>query len=822
MNTKIEDHKKQAISSLKGAQRLPSNPLLNNFYLRPMIVSGEVNIEAIPKELRKVEHWVAWKKGNPKPNGKRPKIPMNPNTGESASPSDPQTWGPFEKTCKFYIKNKKRGCAGIGFVFNDSDPYWGMDLDHCRNKKTGELSKLARDVLSQFDTYAEISPSGTGIKLIGKGKLPGKGIHTDKVELYDCKRFFTITGWCLGGHHIAIKDKSSEIADFYNSLSPPQKEEPKKTQAIVSSFLTDNEVIAKATNAANGDKFTSLMEGDSGGYNNDNSAADQALISMLSYRTGGNVEQIDRIFRRSKLFRPKWDEKHHSDGSTYGQMTIRKAMEFCQNYYQPVQVTSAEIIKALDDVEQGDANLFIKTHQNRFCFDHSAQQWYLWEGNYWIEDLTNQALASVMDVVDIYQRERDRLFKQQFELPDSGTTSRKDFNTDLIKRIEERIAKLKSQHKREHILKLASAGRKSLGITGNEWDSKPWLLACSNGVLSLKGEEVTFRAGLPSDYIKTFASVEWQGVDTKAPLWKAALKEIFEDDRKLINHVRKLLGYALSGSAQEHIFIIFAGIGRNGKSTIIEVMKHVLGALSDPIPSETLLTQTHSSSGAAPRADLMKLRGLRLAWASESNEERRFNAGLIKQLTGGDTITARGPFGKKMISFRPMHTIFFLTNHVPHIAVDEYAFWQRIHLIPFNVSFVAFPKESHERKVDKELAEKLKTEASGILAWLVRGCLRWQKHGLKQPKTIQNAIGDYRHEEDIIGRFLEECFDRRSESRIGATKAYDAYKQWCDDNDTECWSQTKFGKEMGKRFKRQLSNGNYYLGLHLKKKKKYI
>jgi len=207
------------------------------------------------------------------------------------------------------------------------------------------------------------------------------------------------------------------------------------------------------------------------------------------------------------------------------------------------------------------------------------------------------------------------------------------------------------------------------------------------------------------------------------------LKEIYQNDRKLIRHIQRLFGYSLTGSLREHIFIIFNGIGRNGKGTIVETVRFVLGPLAVPIPVETLLCQSLSSSGGSPRADIMKLRGTRVSWASESEEGKRFNTGQLKLLTGGDTITARAPYGKRMVEFQPTHTIFFLTNHMPHISVDDYAFWQRIHLIPFSMSFVPTPTEDYERKSDKELLEKLKAEAPGILAWLVRGCLSWQKKG---------------------------------------------------------------------------------------------
>jgi len=132
----------------------------------------------------------------------------------------------------------------------------------------------------------------------------------------------------------------------------------------------------------------------------------------------------------------------------------------------------------------------------------------------------------------------------------------------------------------------------------------------------------------------------------------------------------------------------------------------------------------------------MALKGKRIVWASETGEGRHLNIGKVKWLTGEDTITARAPFAKRQITFSPTHTLFLLTNHKPHITADDYAIWQRVHLVPFNLSFIDEPKTEYERKRDPDLSKKLKEEASGILAWLVRGCLSWRIEGLNPPRIV--------------------------------------------------------------------------------------
>jgi putative DNA primase/helicase len=160
------------------------------------------NKKKIPKELRKRNQWVAWKFGKMKANGKRPKIPFNPATGRSAKTNDPATWGSFSEARQ---RCENDNLNGIGFVFTKGDPYCGIDLDNCRNPKTGKLNKFARTIVRSLKDYAEVSPSGKGVKIITKGKLPGKGINMRRIEMYDNNRYFTITGRVLKRSDYDIK-----------------------------------------------------------------------------------------------------------------------------------------------------------------------------------------------------------------------------------------------------------------------------------------------------------------------------------------------------------------------------------------------------------------------------------------------------------------------------------------------------------------------------------------------------------------------------------------------------------------------------------------
>ena len=171
-----------------------------------------------------------------------------------------------------------------------------------------------------------------------------------------------------------------------------------------------------------------------------------------------------------------------------------------------------------------------------------------------------------------------------------------------------------------------------------------------------------------------------------------------------------------------------------------------------------------------------------------------------------------------MIEFSPTHTLFLLTNHKPQIQDNDYAFWNRVVMIPFTISFVDEPTQPFERKRDRQLMSKLLEEKSGILAWMVRGCLSWKQEGLNPPEIVKAATQEYEHEEDIIGRFIEECCIKKDDGVISADSLFQTYKNWCEENNFEAVSQTSFGRKMTSYARKSSKNGRrFYSGLILNK-----
>ena len=322
------------------------------------------------------------------------------------------------------------------------------------------------------------------------------------------------------------------------------------------------------------------------------------------------------------------------------------------------------------------------------------------------------------------------------------------------------------------------------------------------------------------DYIKTFAPTPWLGLDAPAHLWVRFLQEIFDGDEQLVGYIQRLLGYAITGRTTELIFPIFHGPhGRNGKGTLLETVRHVLGELATPIEAEMLLVQNHHRQSGAPTSDIMALRGRRLVWASETGDGRHLDAGKGKWFTGGDTMTGRAPYGKRQVNFPPKHKVILLTNHKPHAPANDDALWARLHLIPFTLSFVDNPTKPNERQRNPSLPEDLKREAPGILAWLVRGCLEWQKEGLNPPQTVLTATEDYRTDEDLIGNFLSERCTFEKNAEVPAGKLYEAYQKWCAEMGHRPMSGTKFGLDLKERIDSYSDRrGTFYIGLKLRER----
>lgn len=289
--------------------------------------------EMFPRELTSLNQWICWRLEPCPDGGKDKKVPYSPNTGKKAATNKPMQWANFKNALAAI---QQYNYSGLGFVFTKNDNLVGVDIDHCRNDDTGELSEAATSILERYPTYTEISPSGTGLHLLYKGTMPQGGNKNSKsgVEMYEHGRYFTMSGNCIENMPTDIAEDKGALdwihKSFISTKGKPKNNRSKNRTPVT---LSDEQIIAKAGASSYGDEFKRLWSGNWQDDFSSQSEADLSLCSKLAFWSGNNKEQIDRLFRISGLFREKWDTVHHSDGSTYGEETLKRAIENTTDTY---------------------------------------------------------------------------------------------------------------------------------------------------------------------------------------------------------------------------------------------------------------------------------------------------------------------------------------------------------------------------------------------------------------------------------------------------------------------------------------------------------
>jgi len=311
---------------------------------------------------------------------------------------------------------------------------------------------------------------------------------------------------------------------------------------------------------------------------------------------------------------------------------------------------------------------------------------------------------------------------------------------------------------------MLSQARPYLAVGMEELDRDPWLVNCQNGTLDLRTG--TLKDHNPSDRITKIVPQDYDPA-ASCPRFDRFLKEALVDDA-LIKFVKRYSGYTLTGITRERLLAILYGFGKNGKTTLVELLHEVLGDYARNTDVETLLIKKYQGVGN----DVAALKGARFVSAAEVEKGRRLAESKVKQLTGRDTVTARFLFGENF-DFKPEFKLWLSTNNKPVIQGTDDAIWDRIRLISFTQRFEG-------SKADPKLPDKLRAELAGVFAWMVEGCLEWQEHGLEEPKTVTEATKQYREEMDTLASFLDETCVIGPSYRVLAEGLYQRYAMWCD------------------------------------------
>ncbi|WP_081025868.1 phage/plasmid primase, P4 family, partial [Ralstonia solanacearum] len=323
--------------------------------------------------------------------------------------------------------------------------------------------------------------------------------------------------------------------------------------------------------------------------------------------------------------------------------------------------------------------------------------------------------------------------------------------------------------------RLARADRRHAATTG-EWDADPWLLNTPGGVVDLRtGRQ---RAHDRADRMTKITTATPGG---DCPTWRQFLAEVTGGDAELQAYLQRMAGYALTGSTQEHALFFLYGTGANGKSVFVNTLATILGDYAVNAAMDTFM-ETRADRHPT---DMAGLRGARFVAAIETEQGRRWAESKVKNLTGGDKISARF-MRQDFFEFFPQFKLFVAGNHKPAIRNIDEAMKRRLHLIPFTITV---PPERR----DKHLQQKLLAERDGILAWAIQGCLDWQRLGrLQPPQQVLDATEEYFEAEDALGRWLDERCVREANAKTLTAELFNDWKQWADSSGEFVGSQRRF------------------------------
>ena len=755
-----------------------------------------INPDAIPDALKAIPQWVLWKLEER--NGKATKTPYQAH-GALAKVNDPTTWTTYAKALAAY---QAGGFSGMGIVLTKETGIVGTDLDKCLNPDTGELESEAARIVSELPTYCEVSPSGRGLRLFGFGTLPQGGRRKGKVEMYEEGRYLTVTGNRFNGHD-ALADITTEIAAVHARIfaaKPRAASPPVDTKPTGALDLSDEALFTKIRASRQGMAFDRLWSGDAGA---DHSAADLALCNLLAWWTDRDTDRVDRLFRQSGLMREKWDKPHFSDGRTYGQATIAKAIADQQDGYsgrksQPradhgqrqAQPDAIDTQQAVDldpyrGTDEANAALFLQQHGQDVRYCPPWEKWLIWTGSHWrIDDR--------LDVPKLVGNLPSALYQKAAEATDSGK-----------RRAIAGLAHALENTRKQGSLLLAARCR--VVVHHSDLDKGRFLLNATNGTVDLQTGKL--REHRRADLITHDTEIPYND-DATCPLWERFLSVVFRNDAELIAFVQRAIGYSLTGSVSEQVLLICYGSGSNGKSVFLNILRKLLGTLALQAAPDLLMADRNRRH-PTEQADLF---GKRLVVCQETAEGRRFNEVLVKQLTGGDAIRARR-MQEDFWEFNPTHKLWLATNHRPEIKGTDHAIWRRPRLIPFDVQFTT----DGEHRKDPAMEDKLTEELPGILAWAVRGGLDWQRDGLGMAEAVATATEAYRADMDVLAAWISECCIVKRTADAKASDLYASYTAWCEQSGEHPEPQRRWGMrltERGLRRDRRMA-GFFWVGIGL-------
>lgn len=431
----------------------------------------------------------------------------------------------------------------------------------------------------------------------------------------------------------------------------------------------------------------------------------------------------------------------------------------------------------LDLTELGNARRIAKKFGHELRFVKAWRSWLVWDNARWSRDEVGIEMSAAKELVSDLYAEAAELAKKA--------------STDCDERVAEQarmiLAWAKSSSKRSTLAASAALAEteKPIAAWASAFDADPWLLNVPNGTIDLRTGNL--RPHRQEDFITMLAPVAYDPAAT-CPRWDAFIDWALPDPATR-SWFWRYVGHCLTGDVGSQIITFLHGAGANGKSTATGVIKHVLGDYAVQGSPALLMAIERGNGEELARRQRAVVKGKRFVLVQELEAGRYLNESQVKQLTGGDTITAARLYENEA-EIMPTHKLAVATNYKPVVRGSDHAIWRRIMLVPF-------PSRVTDDQKDPALQEKLIAEAPGILAWMVRGCLAWQRDGLAPSKLMRAATEGYRKDEDRLGEFLDD-FTEPGEAAL-SDPLYKRYQRWAEDRGETVWTQRAFTNALVER-----------------------
>lgn len=444
--------------------------------------------------------------------------------------------------------------------------------------------------------------------------------------------------------------------------------------------------------------------------------------------------------------------------------------------------------------EYGNADRMLDKFAHELMFVPEMDTWFTWTGVYWrkAHDIQIEYLAKL--TVRALPNEADQHNDSQefYAFCSISQTARMTKNMVTLAACDPRVT-----------------------ISARELDKHTHLLGVKNGVVDLTTGQL-----LPASPIYRITNVCGCEFAPNAPakLFEQTVSEVFGNDAAVVDYFHRAIGYSATGNPKEQVLFIPFGNGANGKGTVLHAIRKALGDYACSADPGTFICDGKAGNAGGAREDVLRLKGSRFVYVNEPDENGELREGSVKSMTGGDTLTARGLYSKNTVEITPSWVVWMPTNHKPIVKGNDNGIWRRLVLLPFTQDFEHDPVL--KLKKDKELSAKLEREQAGILAWIIRGALRYGEAGLVPPDSVRAAREAYRTQMDLLAEWMDECCETGAGYEEPMAKLWASWEQFAKNRGIINYVRTSvaLGRRLDSRFSARKGTGGVRMrvGIRLK------